>query len=310
MSDRARVVDPDVWGHALAAARTVPLQQSACYGAAMRKRGRAVRTILVESDGRFSLGLQAATRSVIGLPVLTTALRGPFAFDGATMSSSALRAAIAGLGVRWPALLLLSPDGREDGPMRSALCGARCREIMTGDTVARIVLDGDGPSLRRRLDQKWRNRLVRAEASGLAVDIARGGAALDWLLNAHRRLMQRKRFKGLPSEFVLDLLAASARRDVFVVVAHRRKETVAGAIFLRHGPSASYLIAATDPAGRETHAGTLVLWRGLLALRDGGTRDCDLGRLDTERSLGLARFKLGTGAALIRLPGTWTPSWF
>lgn len=310
MTTRARPVDPEIWGHALSVARFVPLQQAGCYGAAMRKRGRVVRQILVETDGQFTLGLQAITRRIAGLPLLTTSLRGPFAFADAAMSAPALRAATATLGARWPQLLLLSPHGDDDEAQRAALRGAGCREIMTGGGIALLPLDGDAAELRRRLDQKWRNRLVRAEAAGLTVDIARGGAALDWMLNAHARLMARKRFKGLPGGFVLDLLAASTRRDVQVVVAHRRKETVAGAVFLRHGPTATYLIAATEPDGRTVHAGNLVLWRGLLALQEAGVTTCDLGLVDTERSAALARFKLGTGATPMRLAGTWTPSWF
>ncbi|MBL8700597.1 MAG: GNAT family N-acetyltransferase [Alphaproteobacteria bacterium] len=310
MAVRALDVDPEVWSHALAAARFVPLQQSAAYGTALRKRGRSVRSILVESDGRFTLGIQAATRRVVGLPLVTTALRGPFAFDGRPAPApEELRAALAAVSGPWPQLLVVSPDFDDTADARAALTTSGCREVMTSAAVARLALGGDARALRARLDQKWRNRLVRAEAARLAVDVTRGGAALDWLLNAHERLMRAKGFKGLPAGFVLDLLASSARRDVFVVIAQRGKSPVAAAAFLRHGPTATYLIAATEAEGRAVHAGTLVLWRGALALQESGAHDCDLGLLDTSRSAGLARFKLGTGATLARLCGTWTPSW-
>lgn len=310
MAVRARAVDAEIWGHALSAARFVPLQQSACYGAALLKRGRQVRRILVESDGRFVLGLQAVTRQVLGLPLVTTALRGPFPFDPSiALDAQALRAALSSLQATWPQLLLVSPEFADDAASRRAIRDSDCREIMTSAAIARVALDGNAAELRDRLDQKWRNRLARAEEAGMSIDVTRGGAALDWMLGAHRRLMGHKHFKGLPAHFVLDLLAASARRDVFVVVANRNRTPVAGAILLRHGPTASYLIAATEAEGRPVHAGTLVLWRGLVALQEAGARDLDLGLLDTERSAGLARFKLGTGADLVRLCGTCTPSW-
>jgi hypothetical protein len=56
------------------------------------------------------------------------------------------------------------------------------------------------------------------------------------------------------------------------------------------------------------HAGTLLAWLGLLALQEAGATCADLGQVDTERSAGLARFKLGTGAEVFVPCGTWTPS--
>jgi hypothetical protein len=111
-----------------------------------------------------------------------------------------------------------------------------------------------------------------------------------------------------PADFVADLAAVSARRDVFVCTAEHRRQTVAAALFLRHGAGATYLAAAAEPEGRARHAGTLLLWRGLIALQDAGVTTCDLGTIDTDRSPTLARFKLGAAAGIFIPCGTWTPS--
>jgi CelD/BcsL family acetyltransferase involved in cellulose biosynthesis len=120
--------------------------------------------------------------------------------------------------------------------------------------------------------------------------------------------MQAKGFRGLPPDFVADLAAVSARRDVFVCTAEHQRQTVAAALFLRHGAGATYLAAAAEPEGRARHAGTLLLWRGLIALQDAGVTTCDLGTIDTDRSPTLARFKLGAAAGIFIPCGTWTPS--
>jgi hypothetical protein len=188
------------------------------------------------------------------------------------------------------------------------LRAAGLRPVMSAQSVALLDLRPDLAAIRRGADQKWRNRLVRAEAASLHVDLARGGAALEWLLGAHGRVMAHKRFKGLPRAMVLDLVAASARSDVFVVVAHRHRTPIAGALFLRHHGDASFVIAATESDGRAANAGNLVLWRGIRALHEAGVRTLDLGTIDTDRSPTLCRFKLGAGARIVTLCGTWTPS--
>lgn len=305
---RLREVDAEIWGHALGAAPFVPLQQAPAYGAALARRGRQIRRLLVEEDGATVLGVQATTRSVAGFPILTTALRGPLPFSGALPSPDAMTAVVAALRRRWPHALIVSPEFVEVDAVRTALRAARLRCVMSPASVVRVALDGDAAVLRRRLDPKWRNRLVKAEASGLKVEIARGGAAMQYLLNAHARLMTAKRFKGLPGDFVAAITAASARRDVFLCTAERKRSSVAAALFLRHGDSATYVIAASEAEGRAAHAGNLLLWRGMLALAEAGVRICDLGLIDTDRAPTLARFKLGTGGSVFTPCGTWTPS--
>lgn len=308
---RVREVDAELWGVALEAAAFVPLQQTPAYAAALARRGRAVRRMLVEgADGRTLYGVQAATRAVAGLRVLTTALRGPFPFapDALDAGPAPLRAVVHALAGRWPHALICAPELADGAEASAALRAAGLRRVMTPQSFAHASLDGDQRALRGRLDGKWRNRLVKAEAGGMRVEIARGGAAMSWLCGAHGRLMAAKRFKGLPPDFVADLAAASARRDVFVCVAERKRETLAAALFLRHGAGATYVAAAAEPAGRALHAGTLLLWRGLAALQDAGATGCDLGTVDTDRSPGLARFKLGAAAGIFASSGTWTPS--
>jgi hypothetical protein len=191
---RCREVAPDLWEAACAATAFVPLQQSAAYAAALARRGRIVRRWLIEgADGRILYGMQAATRRIAGFSALTTALRGPFPFrtDALAAGSAPLAAAIGARSRHWPHALICAPE-LDDGPAATqALRDARLRRVMTPQALAQVDLHGDKAGLRRRLDGKWRNRLVKAEAAGLRVDIARGGAAMTWLCAAHGRLMRR-----------------------------------------------------------------------------------------------------------------------
>jgi lipid II:glycine glycyltransferase (peptidoglycan interpeptide bridge formation enzyme) len=48
-----------------------------------------------------------------------------------------------------------------------------------------------------------------------------------------------------------------------------------------------------------------MLWRAIEALREKGVRVLDLGGVNTQRSAGIARFKMATGGQVRRLAGTY-----
>ncbi len=75
-------------------------------------------------------------------------------------------------------------------------------------------------------------------------------------------------------------------------------------MFLRYGNSATYYLSWTTSLGRERNAAHLLLWQGLLQLRETGVKWLDLGGMDA-RAPGLARFKLGLGADAVTYSGTW-----
>jgi lipid II:glycine glycyltransferase (peptidoglycan interpeptide bridge formation enzyme) len=80
---------------------------------------------------------------------------------------------------------------------------------------------------------------------------------------------------------------------------------VAALLVLRHGAAATYHIAHTEAAGRKTSAQCLLIWSAMRWLQAKGVTRFELGQIDTERGASLARFKLGTGARVERLGGTW-----
>jgi lipid II:glycine glycyltransferase (peptidoglycan interpeptide bridge formation enzyme) len=49
----------------------------------------------------------------------------------------------------------------------------------------------------------------------------------------------------------------------------------------------------------------LLMWQAMLRLKAAGVRWLDLGGIATDHGVGLARFKLGTGATVSRLCGTY-----
>jgi lipid II:glycine glycyltransferase (peptidoglycan interpeptide bridge formation enzyme) len=76
-------------------------------------------------------------------------------------------------------------------------------------------------------------------------------------------------------------------------------------MFLLHGSAATYQVGWSNDTGRQFNAHNLLLWHAIEALQQRGVRLLDLGGVNTQRSAGIARFKLGTGGRVLTLAGTY-----
>ena len=161
---------------------------------------------------------------------------------------------------------------------------------------------------RASLHQKWRNQLKKAEASPLTLlDQPLDQTKHAWFLEAERRQQKQRGYQNYPSPVLLAYAAANKgkARLVSAVIAGK---PAAAMLVLRHGRMATYQAGVTTPLGRKHCAHNLILWRIIQEMRKKGVDQLDLGRADL--SPGLQRFKLGAGARVEQLPGSylfWNP---
>ena len=87
--------------------------------------------------------------------------------------------------------------------------------------------------------------------------------------------------------------------------AYQHKTLIAACLILRHGATATYQTAWASPTGHALQAPRVILWNAACRMVSLGQKTLDLGVVETDRSAGLARFKLGTGAQARQLGGTW-----
>lgn len=296
------------WDRLADAAPACPFEQSWIYGEAYARHGGEAVRRGIAFDGESPLALvQAFTRRFGSLVTLVQILRGPvlLASDAAPDAVAALYRRIE-TEIRRPGreILFWTPELAAGAEAIAAMRACGMRRVVTGHASARLDLTKDEPSLRAALHGKWRNALVQAEAAALRVESAGGGDALAWLIERYGMLRSRRAFGGPSAELLLHALAHARAADVVALRAFSGNQPVAGALFLRHGRCASYLVGWTADEGRPLNAGALLLWQGLLALKERGAATLDLGGIDTRRAPGIARFKLGTGAAAYVLAGT------
>ena len=317
----------NAWDEAHAAARA-PLQQHWAYGSALQGFGARVLRCLVMQEAKTLALAQFLVRRYAGMLEIALCTRGPVWLDtvpGAapdasaapTQEQRALRRAAHRLirrelplhGLR---LVLFSPDLAD----ANAAGVDRLQRVMTGYATVLLRLDEEPEVLRQRLPRNWHNRLNAAEASALKV--ARVGnkpAQYQWLLDREQALQQQRGYRALPKTFIPAYQAAYKGRPgkddvnkteaLFTLRADLDRTPVAGMMFLRHGDAATYHVGWSDAAQRLPGAHNLLLWQAMLQLRQAGVRRIDLGGVNTGRSAGVARFKIGSGGEVVVLAGTY-----
>ena len=172
---------------------------------------------------------------------------------------------------------------------------ARGAELAIADLI-------EPSEMRARLHQKWRNQLKKAEASHLMVtDQPLEASRHKWFLDAEAAQQLSQRYKSYPSPFLLAYAAAN-KGQARLYTASLNSRPVAAMLVLKHGSMATYQAGVTTPEGRAHCAHNLILWQIMCDLQKRRVQRLDLGRADL--SPGLRRFKLGSGAAIETLAGS------
>jgi hypothetical protein len=299
----------------IALLRTVPastLTQSFGYNAAMMLTDRwTPRLGIIElADHPIGLVVMVERKSGLGLRRLIRLHRGPLIRPEAAkpaVVASVLKAIRTAYPGGWRQDVVLAPELPEGEQTAGMLRWAGFKPV-PGPPYRTIWLDLTlpEPDLRAGLHPKWRNALVKAERSGLTVEVDAPGASLDWLMPHYLADCQAKGFAG-PSPVLLHRLRAALRKDgdFLILRALQGKEPVAAILIPGHGLAATYQIGWTGEAGRRTNAHNLLLWQAVRLLKQQGRQRLDLGGLLPDRAPGVTAFKRGLGGQEVALTGLW-----
>ncbi|MFN5998963.1 MAG: GNAT family N-acetyltransferase [Paracoccaceae bacterium] len=253
----------------------LPFQQSVPYAEAAAANGAQVRWC--DLDGGRVLLVERGRLRLIS--------RGPV-WDR-DCGQDARRRALRRLA-RWPGLTIATPE--------TAVQGFGLVPLVT--PMHHAIWDL-GRDLRAGLSGKWRNRLTADENSGITVQIG-DTSTLSRLLQEETLQRQARSYCSLPPAFTRALPPAAMRLWEW----RQDGDCAAAMAFVVHGSSATYHLGWGSEAARRAGVHPVMLMTAAQALQAEGVGWLDLGSLDTDRAPGLARFKLGTGAALRQLGAT------
>ncbi len=266
-------------------------QQSQAYAHAARACGARVEAAVLregDQDGDQDGDQVLATAQMLRRRGLSVLLRGPV--WNVDLGLADKRRALRRLA-RQGAALIATPE--------DALRGPGIVPLLTPRHVALWDLRPDPDDLRRGMAGKWRNALTAAEGRGVRAQAA-PVKVLPGLIAAEAAQRKARGYRALPGAFSLALPAESMRLWQWC----RSGQVRASMAFVRHGDGATYHLGHADELARSAGAHRVLLWQAALALRAEGVRTLDLGDINTEDAIGLARFKLGTGADLRALGPT------
>lgn len=165
-------------------------------------------------------------------------------------------------------------------------------------------ISGGLPDLRKRLSGKWRNALAKAERGNFEVSVDwRAGTAAEFLTQ-YQSNKQDKQYNGPPVDILRGLIAFMApRREVLVVNARRKGQTLASVLVLLHGQSATYQASWTTDDGRKLGCHNRLIWTAVEELKSRDISSFDLGGVNREAASGVTRFKTGLGGEIVQLCG-------
>ncbi len=301
--------DGPTWRTHLGATAWSTLEQSWAFGEAVATTSGALvrRGLLYDDHDRVQAIVQAVEKPIGRLARIVRIVRGPLLVGnaGAAALAPALRVIRLAFLKRRRCFLFWLPELHANSADNKLMREIGTHRVVTGYSTIRLDLRRDLETLRRDMRGKWRNGLQAAERGNLQVKISRGGPELNKLLSAYDGLQRDKRFAGHSSKLLKAFADASGAGDVTVVSARQGADTISAALFLGHGQSATYAAAWSSEEGRAANAPKLVLWRGIEILHERGLAWLDLGGVNTTRTPGLARFKLGLGGEVVTLAGTY-----
>ncbi len=284
------------------------LQAAPGYAAALTLLGVDVMTFDMAAGGAVVGRAQVVMRRLPVLGRVAWLPLGPQWHDGTDTNAQA--EALARLARRLPttgARLWISTARDAMGDAGFARAGHI--PLLAGRAEARLDLTQGLAALRRGMGGKWRNALVRAEASVAAGAMRLQDAPLPvdpahWLLRLEAAQRRARGYSAWPTALTLAYARANPG-DARIFWAEHQGNPIAGLVILRHGAGATYHLGWTGPDGRRMAAHQVLIWQAVCWLcARGGTR-LDLGQIDPDRAPGLMRFKLGTGASATRHGRTW-----
>jgi hypothetical protein len=169
-----------------------------------------------------------------------------------------------------------------------------------------MLVDVDRPleTIRAGLAQKWRNALNRSERQGLTVVEGTDPALFEDFFPLFDELVSRKGFDvTLRPEFYAQVQERLPETERFhIAIAWSEGRPVAGVVVTIHGDTGTYLLGASNDAGRKTGAAYLLQWNAIQATIRAGGRWYDLGGVDAEGNPGVYKFKLGFNGTELSAP--------
>ena len=149
--------------------------------------------------------------------------------------------------------------------------------------------------MRKKLDQKWRNQLNRAEKNNLAIVEGSGAAEYQVFTQVYEKMWSRKKFDTTVDvkEFGRICEDLPAGLKLKILICEHQGKPVSSIVCSAIGNTGIYLLGATHDEGLNTKGAYLLQWTMVKWLKENGFQFYDLGGIDPVLNPGVYHFKQG-----------------
>lgn len=160
-----------------------------------------------------------------------------------------------------------------------------------------LIMDISQPIdvVRKKLDQKWRNCLNRAERNQLMVKEGTEDSLFAEFIDIYRALLERKKFQEPNdiNEFRMVQKELPDKHKMRIFLCQSNSASSAGVICATVGETGVYLFGATNNEGMANKGSYLLQWRAIQWMKKNGCRYYNLNGINPAKNPGSYHFKAG-----------------
>lgn len=160
-----------------------------------------------------------------------------------------------------------------------------------------LIMDVDQPltDLRKKLDQKWRNCLNKAERNQLEVIEGTDDNLFADFIDLYRALLERKKFEEPNdiNQFRMIQRDLPPEHKMRIFLCQSDNVPSAGAICAIVGETGIYLFGATNDKGMTNKGSYLLQWKAIEWMKNNGCRSYNLNGINPRKNPGSYHFKTG-----------------
>lgn len=171
-----------------------------------------------------------------------------------------------------------------------------------------IDLTKSSEERRKLLRKSWQQSLNRAHRNqNLSVHHNKNIFDAIAILQQSRYDARHRGYPAPPQSLTEAMIKFSATGDGFDVftVTDDTNQTIASALIIRHGSTATWQIGWVSEAGRSCNANHLLVWHIMETLASSGVKSLDLGGVNNDNAAGVNLFKSGIGGDHVTLGGAY-----
>ena len=314
-------IDRPRWDALLAEFGDASIYQTSAYGAARWGEKRLSRLVVENGNGIAGI----AQVAVVSIPLVRAGIAyvpwGPlWERKGSSPESERFRSTLRALKEEYVfkrgLLLRISPAvlREERHEILELLIEEGFTESAPGYRTLLLDLSPDLDTIRKQLDQKWRNQLNRSEKNGLTLREGTGEDLYDVFVELYRQMLDRKQFRtDVDVEVFRSVQKALPEiQKMRILVCESEGRPVAAMVGTRIGDRGIYLLGASNNDGNRKKGSYFLQWRMIDWFKKQGCRHYDLGGIEPDGTPGVYHFKKGISDREVSHVGQYelSPGWF